>query len=138
MLGGVCALVATVLVGPRIGRFGPNGKKNLNYRGHSTTVSFFLYFIYFLNELKFVKLFQQLTGIGAFLLMMGILGYNMSAQMDLTKPGDGLAVAKSAVNTLLAGSSGAIVATIAGRATPSGGYRYSYYTMLNGAVNLFN
>ncbi len=67
--------------------------------------------------------------------MMGILGYNMSAQMDLTKTGDGLAVAKSAVNTLLAGSAGAIVATIAGRATPSGGYRWSYFTMLNGAVS---
>ena len=41
MLGGVCALVATLLVGPRIGRFGPKDKKTFAYRGHSTTVGWF-------------------------------------------------------------------------------------------------
>jgi Amt family ammonium transporter len=86
--------------------------KKFAFRGHSNT----------------------LTGVGAFLLMMGILGYNMSAQLDLTHHGDGVTVALSAVNTILAGSAGSIVATILGRATPTGSYRWSYNTMLNGAI----
>ncbi|KAK4010730.1 hypothetical protein OUZ56_019862 [Daphnia magna] len=112
MLGGVSALVACLMVGPRIGRYDNKTMKKFAFRGHSNT----------------------LTGVGAFLLMMGILGYNMSAQLDLSHPGDGVAVSVSAVNTLLAGSSGSIVATILGRATPTGSYRWSYNTMLNGAI----
>ncbi|XP_046459386.1 ammonium transporter 2-like isoform X1 [Daphnia pulex] len=112
MLGGVCALVACVMVGPRTGRYENKTKKKFAFRGHSNT----------------------LTGVGAFLLMMGILGYNMSAQLDLTHHGDGVTVALSAVNTILAGSAGSIVATILGRATPTGSYRWSYNTMLNGAI----
>ena len=104
--------MACVLVGPRIGRFGTKTTKKFAYRGHSNT----------------------LTGVGAFLLMMGILGYNMSAQLNLSNPDDGFVVSLSAINTLLAGSAGAIVATITGRATPTGGYRWSYNTMLNGAI----
>lgn len=100
------------MVGPRIGRFGTKTTKKFAYRGHSNT----------------------LTGVGAFLLMMGILGYNMSAQLDLSNLNDGATVSLSAVNTLLAGSGGAIVATVTGRATPSGNYRWSYNTMLNGAI----
>jgi Amt family ammonium transporter len=100
------------MVGPRIGRYENKTMKKFAFRGHSNT----------------------LTGVGAFLLMMGILGYNTSAQLDLTHHGDGVIVAISAVNTILAGSAGSIVATILGRATPTGSYRWSYNTMLNGAI----
>lgn len=100
------------MVGPRMGRFGTETTKKLAYRGHSST----------------------LTGVGAFLLMLGILGYNMSAPLDLSRAGNGMSVATSAINTLLAGSGGAIVAMATGRATPTGRYRYSYSHMINGAI----
>lgn len=100
------------MIGPRMGRFGSKTTKKFAYRGHSNT----------------------LTGVGAFLLIIGILGYNMSAQLDLSHQDDGFVISLSAVNTLLAGSAGAIVATVSGRATPTGHYRWSYNTMLNGAI----
>lgn len=110
MLGGVCALVATLFIGPRTGR--TKSSRNM-FRGHSIT----------------------LTGIGAFLLMFGIMGYNMSAQLTLTNPGDGTIVAISTINTLLAGSSASLTALFLARTTPSGKYRWSYLTMINGAIS---
>ena len=78
---------------------------------------------------------MQLTGIGAFLLMFGIMGYNMSAQLTLSNPGDGHIVAISTINTLLAGSSASLTALFLARTTPSGKYRWSYLTMINGAIS---
>lgn len=66
--------------------------------------------------------------------MLGILAYNTSSQLSLSEPGDGSAIAKAATNTLLAGSSGAIISMVMGRATPTGSYRWSYFMMVNGAV----
>jgi len=68
------------------------------------------------------------------MLMMGIMAYNMSSQLSLNQHGDGQIVGKAAVNTLLSGSSGAIVASLLGKLTSCGSYRWSYFTMINGAV----
>ena len=43
-------------------------------------------------------------------------------------------IALSAVNTLIAGSAGSFAALILGRTTPTGKFRWSYMTMLNGCI----
>jgi len=40
---------------------------------------------------------------------MGFLAFNAGSQLHITEPGDGVAISRAVVNTLLGGSSAAIV-----------------------------
>ncbi len=84
-VGGWAALAGAIVIGPRIGKFGKDGKINA-IPGHSLT----------------------LASLGVFILFLGWFGFNPGS----TTAGNGT-VARIAMNTTLAGCAGAISAMIA-------------------------
>jgi ammonium transporter, Amt family len=84
MVGGVAALVGTMFLGPRLGKYGPDGKPRA-IPGHSIPFAI----------------------IGVFILFIGWFGFNPGSQLAA----DGVVMAV-AVTTLLAGAAGGVLATI--------------------------
>ena len=85
-VGGFAALVAAKLVGPRIGKYGPNGEVNV-IRGHNLL----------------------LGALGVFILWLGWFGFNGGSQLAFGGE-NSIAVGKIIVNTNLAAAIGAIAA----------------------------
>jgi len=83
MLGGLSALIAAAMVGPRIGKFNKDGTPN-TIKGHSV---------------PFVVL-------GTFILFFGWFGFNAGSTVAATE----LRISVITVNTFLAGATGAVVA----------------------------
>jgi len=86
LTGGSIALVGTIILGPRIGKFGPDGSARA-IPGHSL----------------------PLAALGAFLLWFGWFGFNAGSTLAV---GDGKAISLVALNTNLAACAGAISAMI--------------------------
>ena len=84
MTGGVAALVGAAIIGPRIGKYGPDGKPRA-IPGHSIPFAI----------------------IGCFILFVGWFGFNPGSVLTA----DGPAVGVAALSTALAGAAGAIAAT---------------------------
>jgi len=84
--GGVTALVAVWMLGPRIGRFNPGGTANF-IGGHS----------------------MPLTTLGVFILWFGWYGFNAGSTLGMEDPE---AVARIAMNTTLAAAGAAVAAMI--------------------------
>nr|XP_045591637.1 putative ammonium transporter 1 [Procambarus clarkii] len=110
LTGGVAALVGAVILGPRIGRFGPNSK---GICGHSV----------------------PLAALGGFILLFGFLAFNGGSQASISHEGDAVAVAKSVVNTVISGCSGGITVLLVYRSgmccRPS---TWSFLMALNGSL----
>ena len=85
MTGGVTALVGAWILGPRLGRFDPDGSPN-PIPGHSV----------------------PLASLGVFILWFGWFGFNAGSALSV---GDGEAIALIAVNTNLAAAAGAVTTT---------------------------
>jgi Amt family ammonium transporter len=85
MTGGVLALVGAYILGPRIGRYNKNGTANA-MPGHNI----------------------PMAAIGTFILAFGWFGFNAGS----TLAGGDLRMSVVAVNTMLAGSTGAIASTL--------------------------
>ncbi len=85
-VGGTAALVGAWLLGPRIGRFNPNGTPNA-IAGHNL----------------------PLVTIGVFILWFGWYGFNAGSTLGLGEPD---VVARVAMNTTLAAAAGAIAAMV--------------------------
>ncbi len=83
-VGGISALLGAMMLGPRIGRFNPNGTPNV-IAGHS----------------------MPLVGIGVFILWFGWYGFNAGSTLGFGEPD---VVARVALNTTLAASVGTIAA----------------------------
>jgi len=83
MVGGLAALIAAAMVGPRIGKFGKDGKPR-TIKGHNT---------------PFVV-------IGTFILFFGWFGFNAGSTVAATE----LRISVITVNTFLAAATGAVVA----------------------------
>lgn len=83
-VGGVSALVGAWLLGPRFGRFGPDGSPHV-IAGHN----------------------MPLVGMGVFILWFGWFGFNAGSTLGFDEPD---VVARVAINTTLAPSAGAIAA----------------------------
>jgi Amt family ammonium transporter len=83
MVGGLAALIGAAMVGPRIGKFNKDGTPN-SFKGHN---------------LPFVV-------IGTFILFFGWFGFNPGSTLAATD----LRISVIAVNTFLAGVTGAVVA----------------------------
>jgi Amt family ammonium transporter len=100
MVGGTAGLIGAIIVGPRLGRFGPGGKINA-IPGHS----------------------MALGTIGMFVLWVGWYGFNPGSTLALSGGFAALA-AKVAVTTTLAACAGAVTATIISKVR-TGVYDYS-------------
>ncbi|NWG18939.1 MAG: ammonium transporter [Chloroflexi bacterium] len=89
-VGGWAALIGAWLLGPRMGRFGPDGKPR-EIPGHSAA----------------------LATLGVFTLWLGWYGFNPGSQLAFKSQGDADAIALVAVTTTLAAAAGAVSAMIA-------------------------
>lgn len=85
MVGGVCALAGAMVIGPRIGKFNKDGSANA-IPAHSLPMAV----------------------LGTFILAFGWFGFNPGS----TLAGTDLRIGVVAVNTMLAGAGGAIIATL--------------------------
>lgn len=85
-VGGVAALVGTMMLGPRIGKFDKNGRPKV-ISGHS----------------------MPLAALGVFILWLGWYGFNAGSTLSLSDP---YVVSLIVINTTLAAAAGAIVAMI--------------------------
>jgi len=85
-VGGVAALVGTILLKPRLGKYKPDGKPNA-IAGHSI----------------------PLASLGVFVLWFGWFGFNPGSSLHV---GDGSLIALVAINTNLAAAAGGITAMI--------------------------
>jgi ammonium transporter, Amt family len=83
-VGGFAALVGTILIGPRIGKYKPDGSANL-IAGHSI----------------------PLASLGVFILWFGWFGFNPGSTLSV---GNGDLIARVAINTNLAAAIGGIAA----------------------------
>jgi len=83
-VGGVAALIGTILLKPRIGKFNPDGTPNI-IAGHSI----------------------PLASLGMFIPWFGWFGFNPGSTLSV---GDGQLIARIAVNTNLAAATGAVCA----------------------------
>jgi Amt family ammonium transporter len=88
MTGGIAALAGAAILGPRMGKYGPDGKPRA-ILGHS----------------------MPLAMLGAFLLFFGWFGFNGGSVLIA----DGALVADVLVNTVLAGSIGGVAAAVTTR-----------------------
>jgi Amt family ammonium transporter len=84
MVGGVAALVGAAILGPRIGKYGPDGKPRA-IPGHSIPFAI----------------------VGVFILLVGWFGFNPGSELAADS-----AVTPVAVTTVLAGAAGAVVAML--------------------------
>ena len=85
-VGGVAALVGSMVLGPRIGKFDKNGNPRV-ISGHN----------------------MPLAALGVFILWMGWFGFNAGSTLSLSDPG---IVSLIVINTTLAAAAGAVVAMI--------------------------
>jgi len=84
-VGGWASLVGAMILGPRLGRFGPDGKPRV-IPGHN----------------------MSLAALGTFILWLGWFGFNPGSQLAIASQGDADAVALVAVTTNLAAAAGAL------------------------------
>ncbi len=88
-LGGFAALAAAIVLGPRIGRFNPNGSPNA-MPGHNLALS----------------------TLGVFILLIGWFGFNPGSQLAIAGAANTDIVMIIATNTLLAAAAGSVLAMI--------------------------
>lgn len=86
-LGGFAGLAGAIVLGPRIGRFGPGGK---NMPGHNITFA----------------------ALGVFILWIGWFGFNPGSQLAIAGGDNTNAVMMIAVNTALAAAAGGVFALL--------------------------
>lgn len=105
--GGSAAFVGAVLLGPRIGRFDENGRP-VHHPGHSVPI----------------------TALGAFILFVGFLAFNGGSLLTIAEPGNGATVSLVFMNTILGGSSSAILALVAFKLWNHCRGRENYWSLL--------
>nr|XP_053630022.1 putative ammonium transporter 1 [Cherax quadricarinatus] len=110
LTGGVAALVGAVTLGPRLGRFDTGASE---IRGHSL----------------------PLSALGGFILLFGFLAFNGGSQASISQEGDGAAVARAVVNTVLSGCSGGVAVLLIYRSSLCGSpSTWSFLMTLNGSL----
>ncbi|XP_059177889.1 putative ammonium transporter 1 [Physella acuta] len=110
LVGGTAALVAAIIIGPRIGRFDKDTGKVNYIKGHSVA----------------------LATIGVFVLLFGFMALNAGAQHHISYPGDASAISLAVFNTLIAASVGGFVSLFTHRIGLFGN-SWSIHAVINGA-----
>nr|CAD7395234.1 unnamed protein product [Timema cristinae] len=115
LMAGACSLVATVFLGPRIGRFdsksGEKGDTD-DFAGHSL----------------------PLVGIGGLLLMTGFLAFNGGSLGTMVGAGDSGLIARVICNTVMGGSGGGLLILAACKLGMFGPPAWSFAFTLNAAL----
>ncbi len=88
-VGGWAALMGAIILGPRLGKYGPDGKPR-TIAGHN----------------------MSLAALGTFILWLGWFGFNPGSQLAIASQGNADAVALVAVNTNLAAAAGGFTAML--------------------------
>ena len=88
-VGGFAGLAGAIVLGPRLGRYTPDGK-SVPLPGHSIA----------------------LATLGVFILWVGWYGFNPGSQLTFNSSGDASAVSRIAVNTTLSAAAGGVMAMI--------------------------
>ena len=107
-LGGVCALMGAVFLGPRIGRFDGNTVNNIP--GHSVAFA----------------------ALGAFILMFGFFSFNGATNGAVATEEDRNIVQRSVINTIIGGMSGGFATLVAFRITDP--RKWSLLLTINGTL----
>ena len=89
--GGWVGLVGAIILGPRIGRYGPDGKSRV-LAGHNI----------------------PLAALGVFILWFGWFGFNPGSQLAASGTENAMAIALITINTNLAAAAGAISSHVPG------------------------
>uniref|UniRef100_A0A914VCS0 Ammonium transporter n=1 Tax=Plectus sambesii TaxID=2011161 RepID=A0A914VCS0_9BILA len=110
--GGTTALIAAIILGPRIGRFPDKktGTPAVPIKGHST----------------------PFVAMGAFMLMFGFFAFNGGSQGTLGRPGDGETVARAVSNTMLCSGWAAITVLLINKLLV--GKKWSMLLSINAAL----
>lgn len=111
VLGGIAALIGAIMLGPRLGRFHRSSNTVATIRGHSVPIA----------------------ALGGFILFFGFLAFNGGSQLTISNSGDGEALARAVVNTVISGSFAAFMSLILNRLRVFGN-TWSLLVTINGAL----
>ena len=110
LCGGVAALIAAVVLGPRLGRF----ESENGIHGHSVPVRHRSYHTGSRSPplIMMMSSLLQLTALGGFVLMFGFLAFNGGSKLAISGSEDAVAVARAIANTMISGSAAGVVAML--------------------------
>ena len=111
LLGGVCALVGAITLGPRLGRFARDGSA-LEMPGHSV----------------------PLTTLGGMLLFIGFFAFNGGTQGSISSPESRAVVQLAVMNTMISGAAGGLVTLLWFRFYLGGARKWSLVMTINGTL----
>lgn len=86
------------------------------------------------NDCLCKRVSPQLTGIGGMILIAGFLAFNGGSSGSMSKPGDGLKIARAVINTVLGGSGASIVMLGMCKIGLCGKSAWSFSLTLNAAI----
>ena len=111
LLGGVCACVGAITLGPRLGRFGRDGGA-LEMPGHSV----------------------PLTTLGGMLLFIGFFAFNGGTEGSISSPESRAVVQLAVMNTMISGAAGGLVTLLWFRFYLGGARKWSLIMTINGTL----
>ena len=79
-------------------------------------------------------LYFQIAALGGFILFFGFLAFNGGSQITISNDGDGAAVSRAVVNTVISGSFAAFSSMLINRINFFGSARWSLLITINGAL----
>ena len=121
--GGVVALVGAIMLGPRIGRFTEKV---------DSKVMIIDLVIFSQGQTEMVAHSIPLVSLGAFILIFGFFAFNGGSQASITSAGDGEAVSKAVVNTLVSCCMAGTTVLFLNKVVPGG--KWSLLKVINGCL----
>ena len=120
--GGAVALVGAIMLGPRIGRFTEK----------VDTVVMITVTVCTKGQAEMVAHSIPLVSLGAFILIFGFFAFNGGSQASITSAGDGEAVSRAVVNTLVSCCVAGTTVLFLNKVVPGG--KWSLLKVINGCL----
>ena len=117
------ALVGAIMLGPRIGRFTEKV---------DSKVMIIDLVIFSQGQAEMVAHSIPLVSLGAFILIFGFFAFNGGSQASITSAGDGEAVSKAVVNTLVSCCMAGTTVLFLNKVVPGG--KWSLLKVINGCL----